>query len=241
MENNYEFHRLEEQRQNQPRDNSGVENEDGYDEAGPRAEQRQNQPRDNNGVENGDGYDEVGPRAERRQSQPRDNNGEGNNGRDNNIDGNEEQRGNQQKRKNGEGSNDRNRIAVHKNINDRQGSFVNLDIVDNRKGDYLDGQRSAPGNEDMSSPKGWPMLQETSIGTMGNLNIPGNQHNERDCEVTCENVAHENDNQQLEEAYEDMNASQALATSATARHPIENDDDVSGTYTNPVQCTDDIK
>ena len=233
-----------------------MENDDGYEQFVPPAEPRQNQSRANNEVENDHGYDVVVPPAEPRQNQPRDNNREGNNGRDefdrhaqqrDNIDGNNrrddqvEPRENQQRGNNGEGSNDRNRIAVHKNINDRQGSFVNLDIVDNRKGDYLDGQRSAPGNEDMSSPKGWPMLQETSIGAMGNLNIPGNQHNERDCEVTCENVAHENDNQQLEEAYEDMNGSQALATSATARHPIENDDDVSGTYTNPVQCTDDIK
>ena len=86
---------------------------------------------------------------------------------------------------------------------------------------------------------------------MENLNIPDNQCREncskQDCEVTYENeIAPENDNQQLDEAYEDMNASQALATSqesfesATARHPIENDDDVSGTYTNAVQCTDGI-
>ena len=216
-------------------------------------------------MENDHGYDVVVPPAEPRQNQPRDNNREGNNGRDefdrhaqqrDNIDGNNrrddqvEPRENQQRGNNGEGSNDRNRIAMDTNFNNRQG--VNLDIVDIRKRDYLGGQRPAAGNEDMSFPQGLPMRQETFNGAMENLNIPGNQHrencNERDSEVTYENeVAHENDNQQSEEAYEDMNAPQAPATSqqsfesTTARHPTENDDDVSGTYTNLVQCTDDIK
>jgi len=149
------------------------------------------------------------------------------------------QRGNQQRgnnRKgndggNGEGNNGSCRIVNDKDFNNRQISFVgaNRDIVDNQR-ENLSGQRSAAGYEDMSFPQGLPMLQDTSSGAMDSRNIPGNQHkensNQQDCDVKYENeVAHQNDNQQLQEAYEDMSASQALAT---ARQPVENDD-VSGT------------
>ena len=211
------------------RDNDRDGNDGGY-EVVPVAEQRVND-RDGN-----DGGDEVVPQAEQRS-----NDRDGNDGTYV-FDPQAEQRGNRLRGNNGEGNNDRDRIVFNKYFNISQVSFhgANQDIVDNRRREHLDEQRSAAGNKDMSFHQG-----------LGNLNIPGNQHrencNEQGCEVTYENeVAHENDNQQLDEAYEDMNASRALATSqersesATARHPTENDDDVSGTYTNPVQCTDDI-
>ena len=242
---------------NQLRDNNEEENDDGYEFVGP-ADQIEDQQRVNNEEENNGGY-EFDPRAEQIDNSgdrhdggsefdaPRDN------GRDENGNGYKfvppaEQRGNS-----GEGNNDNFRIVINKDFSNRQVSSdgINQDIVDNQDREYLGGQRPVAGNKDMSFPQGLPMLQETSNGVMENLNIPGNQHrgncSEQGCEVTYGNeVAPENDNQQLDDAYEDMNASQALVTSqersesATTRRPVENDDDVSGTYTNPVQCTDDI-
>ena len=217
-------------RKNRQRGNNR-DGSDGAYEFDPLAEQRGNN-RDGN-----DGGDEaVALAQELRENQQRGNNKDGSDGAYE-FDPQAEQKGNQQRGNNGEGNNDRQRIVFDKDFNSSQVSIhgVNQDIVDNRKREHLGRQRSAAGNKDMSFPQGLAMLQDTSIGAMKNLNIPGNQRrgncDEQGCEVTHENqVAHENDNQRLEEARE----------SATARYPIENDEDVSGTYTNPVQCTDDI-
>ena len=102
-----------------------------------------------------------------------------------------------------------------KKFDNTQASSGGSNIVDNQKRENLSGQRSAAGYMDMSQ------AQETSSGAMESLNIPGSQQresrNEEDCDI-----------QQLEEAYEDMGASQTLAISqATGRQPVENDDDVS--------------
>ena len=232
----YEVIPLAGQRGNQQRDNNREGNDGGY-EAVHLAGQRENQQR-NNYREGNDGGYEAMHLARQRENQQRGNNRDGNDGgyQALHLAG---QRGNQQRgnnRKgnddgNGEGNNGSCRIVNDKDFNNRQISFVgaNRDIVDNQR-ENLSGQRSAAGYEDMSFPQGLPMLQDTSSGAMDSRNIPGNQHkensNQQDCDVKYENeVAHQNDNQQLEEAYEDMSASQALAT---ARQPVENDD-VSGT------------
>ena len=221
---------------------------------------RRNQLRGNDEEENDVGYEFV------LMAEQRDNNGEGNDGgyefapiagqRDN------QQRGNNEVENDG-GYEASHRIVIDKYLINPQASFGgennNRNIVDNQQRENLNRHQPATGYEDMSSPQGLSMPQETSSGTMESRDIPGNQHrensSEQDCVVSHENeVALENDNQQSEGASEDMSASQALAISpetsdgaravllqsATGRQAVENNDEVSGTYNNPVQCTDDI-
>ena len=177
--------------------------------------QRENQQRVNNEEGIDGGYEDI-PIGGQRENQRRGNNEEGIDGglrynREDNNDGCKDspavQRDNQQRRNN--------KNVLVKKFDNTQASSGGSNIVDNQKRENLSGQRSAAGYMDMSQ------AQETSSGAMESLNIPGSQQresrNEEDCDI-----------QQLEEAYEDMGASQTLAISqATGRQPVENDDDVS--------------
>ena len=245
----YELDPIAGEGDNQQRGNDEQGDNGGYD-PDPMAGQRNNQQRGNNEQGNNGGYD-LDPMAGQRNNQQRYNNEQGNNGEYRAL-GIAGQRENQQRDNNEQGNNgEYQALGI---AGQRENQQRDNNEQGNNGGYELDPMAGLRNNQQVSHriviDKDFNNTQASFGGAnRERLNILGNQQrqnsNEQNCEVTDENeVGLENDNQQLEEACEDMGASQELAISqktfesATGRQPIENDDYVSGTYTYAVQCTD---